>query len=101
MPIVPTWLSNEDFVKYIQEYSPVKGAWTQLIHKALNDGLSSKGRTSGFGPDNVGSSPTEPAKIIKQPKEVGAVIVGMGFKPCKHGADPQFCRHSRQGKLCK
>lgn len=26
---------------------------------------------------------------------------GLPFKPCKHGADPKFCRFAKNGKPCK
>jgi hypothetical protein len=57
------------------------------------DGLSSNGRTEAFGASNLGSSPGEPAKIVKGnefiPKppdpELGYPCCS-GSTPCKHWA---------------
>lgn len=27
--------------------------------------------------------------------------VSQGFKPCKHGSDPNFCKFAKPGKPCK
>ena len=66
---------------------------SKFVSDALN-GLSSNGRTDGFEPSNLGSSPGEPAKEL-----VGKI--GMGkLNLCGHGAGAQFCKFARPGKPC-
>lgn len=36
MPIVQTWLSDEDYIKYLDIKKSVPKAWTEFIHNALN-----------------------------------------------------------------
>lgn len=40
-------------------------------------------------------------KIIKEPVDFKPQLVDPAFKPCRHNADPKFCRHAKPGKPCK
>lgn len=53
----------------------------------------------------LGKPQTRPVTIAKSPEQIIKAIkekpVSMGFKPCKHGSDPNFCKFAKPGKPCK
>lgn len=49
-----------------------------------NDGLSSNGRIDGFEPSNLGSNPSEPAKVEVAPMALGYACCMSKTRRCKH-----------------
>jgi len=87
MPRVDVWIRKNDFDKW----EAIKDK-PEFLHNALN-----------VREAYLDLSPTERV-IAKQaladiPKKIAEVK--SDWKPCKHGADPRFCKFSKPGKSCK
>lgn len=78
MPRANIFIRAEDYDKWVAIERK-----SEFIHNALNESIAAL--------DSMG-------KPIKNPEEVPAFL---GFKTCKHGADPEFCRFAKNGKPCK
>ena len=110
MPTVSFYLKNEDYDKWRALEKP-----GEFIHNALNQslgwrndttkdkGVSSSGKMSASKPEDVGSTPSTPAIDLGTFDKADEVVKAVEklFKPCKHGADPRFCKHGKPGKPCK
>jgi hypothetical protein len=84
---------------------PDKSNWINTILENADD-------TSRFGAIRPGPAGPMVSVLSEAPGAVGEMIDkafdnGQGltyfidFKPCKHGADPKFCRFAKPGKPCK
>lgn len=58
----PEWIHNALQSSSKVEQVPVKDEVVGSTPTSAASGLSSNGRTFGFGPDNLGSSPSKPAR---------------------------------------
>lgn len=78
MPIVQTWIKDDDYSKYLVVRSSGKHAWGEFIHNALN-GVTVVGAAEFSAQREQGGVLIKPTKLkpIKTPKEEDDAIVGM------------------------
>lgn len=98
MPIVPTWVSDDDYLKYLEIKKQGKSAWKDWVHYHLHQNPTSillgESITASKGEViNIGS----PQTVISKKNVAGKKVNQL----CKHGFPPEFCRYAKPGKPCK
>ena len=107
MPTVSFYLRNEDYDKWRKLEKP-----GEFIHNALNSPktiaeamatMDKHKNPTSFKPINY----TDPDGLnhriyeTKPPKEDPQFADKYAIIRCRHGADPKYCKHAKNGKKCK
>lgn len=97
MPKVTVYVRKDDYSKW----QAVKKK-TELLANVLNRNLQEIHNEW----DNIEDKELYGYKVVRDPEEVikklrEVTVQPPSFKPCKHNADPKFCRFAKPGKPCK
>lgn len=69
MPIVQTWIGDEDYKKYLDMKSRGKGEWTMFVHKSLSMAFAAGELINDLEPEVTTSKATDTYKLAATYKD--------------------------------